>query len=238
MPEWFEEWFGEEYLHLYPHRDSTDAERLVALLGRAIPWQPGWTVLDVACGAGRHMAALERIPMRTFGLDLSQVLLLRAREVTVRPLVRADMRALPLRAGRFDLAVNLFTSFGYFDSDNEHADAMGQMIAVLRPAGWFAMDFLNATHVRQSLVPREQTRLAGAYVDIRRELSPDGRFVTKRIATGTGQTFVERVRLLSAVELEAMIRGAGAEVTGRFGDYDGGALGPGPRTILVARRRS
>jgi hypothetical protein len=50
MAEWFREWFGEEYLALYPHRDSADAERLVALLRHAVSWDPGWRVLDVACG--------------------------------------------------------------------------------------------------------------------------------------------------------------------------------------------
>ena len=49
MAEWFREWFGEEYLALYPHRDSADAERLVALLRQAVSWEPGWRVLDVAC---------------------------------------------------------------------------------------------------------------------------------------------------------------------------------------------
>ena len=42
MTEWFEEWFGEEYLHLYPHRDETDAERLVELLCGALEWKSGW----------------------------------------------------------------------------------------------------------------------------------------------------------------------------------------------------
>ena len=133
MAEWFEEWFGEEYLHLYPHRNEVDAERAVALLCAVLPWRRGWRVLDVACGAGRHLAALERAGGVPFGFDLSGPLLRRAGEVTRRPLVRADMRALPYRAASMDLTVNLFTSFGYFAADEEHHDAIGQMLATLRP---------------------------------------------------------------------------------------------------------
>ena len=61
MAEWFEEWFGEEYLHLYPHRNEADAERVVGLLiaRRSLGGKAG-ACLDVACGAGRHLAALER----------------------------------------------------------------------------------------------------------------------------------------------------------------------------------
>src|SRR4051794_735227 len=154
MTEWFEEWFGEEYLQLYPHRDLAEAERAVALILDRVGFAPGWRVLDVACGAGRHARAFETAGARCFGLDLSAALLRAARGVTGAPLVRADMRALPVRDASMDLTVNLFTSFGYFERDAEHAAALGEMVATLRPGGWFVIDFLNAPSVRARLVPR------------------------------------------------------------------------------------
>jgi SAM-dependent methyltransferase len=235
MPEWFEEWFGEEYLRIYPHRDEHDAEAVVALLADALPWRRGWRVLDVACGAGRHLVALERAGAVPFGFDLSRALLARARAVTGRPLVRADMRALPFRPGRMDLTVNLFTSFGYFAADEEHTDALGQMLATVRPSGWFAMDYLNAEQVRASLVLSEEVRYGAHTAQVRREITPDGRFVRKRIRLDGGREFEERVRLLEPHELERMLLAHGALVTHRFGDYGGAPLGAGPRTILVAR---
>ena len=61
MPEWFEEWFGEEYLQLYPHRDDAEAERAVALIADATGLTEGWRVLDVGCGAGRHARAFRAV---------------------------------------------------------------------------------------------------------------------------------------------------------------------------------
>lgn len=235
MAEWFEEWFGEEYLHLYPHRNEADAGRLIALLTRELPWRVGWRVLDVACGAGRHLAALERAGAVAFGFDLSLPLLRRARDATARPLVRADMRALPYRARSMDLTVNLFTSFGYFAADEEHTDALGQMLSTVRPGGWFVIDFLNAEQVRASLVPVEETRYGETLVRITRGLTADGRFVRKTIALADGRRFEERVRLLGPEVLEGMLVAHGAIVRARFGDYDGAALGTGNRTILVAQ---
>lgn len=235
MAEWFEEWFGEEYLHLYPHRNEADAERVVGLLTRVLPWQPGWRVLDVACGAGRHLAALERAGALPFGFDLSAALLRRAAGSTARPLVRADMRALPFRAGAMDLAVNLFTSFGYFAADEEHHDALGQMLATVRPGGWFAIDFLNAEQVKSSLVPRETSRLGSVTAEVHRRISADGRFVEKTIRLPDGRSFQERVRLLGPDDLERMLVAHGAAIRGRYGDYEGSPLGQGPRTILTAR---
>jgi ubiquinone/menaquinone biosynthesis C-methylase UbiE len=115
----------------------------VELLAAATGLRPGWRVLDVACGAGRHARAFQAAGAHCIGVDLSATLLRIARGVTDAPLVRADMRALPVRPGSMDLTVNLFTSFGYFDHDAEHAAALQEMVATVRPEGWFAIDFLN-----------------------------------------------------------------------------------------------
>ena len=206
------------------------------LLTRTLPWQAGWRVLDVACGAGRHAAALAAAGARPVGVDLSPTLLARARGTGV-PLVRADMRRLPVRPGSMDLAVNLFTSFGYFERDEEHAAVVRGIARTIRPGGWFVMDFLNATTVRATLVPDERQVLGGASVRITRELVDGGRYVRKTILTADGRRFTERVRLFTPEELEAMMGTAGLVVRHRHGDYDGGPLGnDSPRAILSARR--
>jgi cyclopropane fatty-acyl-phospholipid synthase-like methyltransferase len=74
MTEWFEEWFGEEYLQLYPHRDDAEAERALALIVGATGLAAGWRVLDVGCGAGRHARAFRAVGARCVGLDLSRAL--------------------------------------------------------------------------------------------------------------------------------------------------------------------
>ena len=236
MTEWFEEWFGEEYLQLYPHRDAAEAERAVRLIAGRVGLEPGWRVLDVACGAGRHAHAFEEMRTRCGGRDLSAALLRVARTVTAAPLVRADMRALPIRPRSMDLTVNLFTSFGYFEQDAEHAGALGEMVATVRGGGWFVIDFLNARSVRARLVPHEVQRLNGVEARVERSVSPDGRYVCKQIRTATGRTFTERVRLFGAGEIEAMLAAAGLTVRERYGDYDASPLLPhSPRTILFGQ---
>ena len=235
MAEWFEEWFNDEYLELYPHRDDAEADRLVSLLQDVTPWREGWRVLDVGCGPGRHARALERAGARCIGLDLSAALLRRARQATEARLIRADMRRIPVRPRSMDLAVNLFTSFGYFADDAESAAALQEMAATVRPGGWFALDFLNARRVRASLVPAERAALGGRDVAVTRELVDGDRFVRKTITTA-GRTYEERVRLFESNELEAMLLDSGIEVTARFGDYDGApAAVDAPRVILIGR---
>src|SRR6185436_11952805 len=76
VTEWFEQWFGEEYLRLYPHRDEQDAADAVALVARITPLA-GRRVLDLGCGTGRHAIHLAGHGARVVGLDLSRALLLR-----------------------------------------------------------------------------------------------------------------------------------------------------------------
>ncbi len=234
--EWFEEWFGEEYLRLYPHRDDMDAERVVTLIRRTVPFQKGWRVLDVACGAGRHARAFEAAGAHCTGIDLSHTLLRLAQQVTKAPLVRADMRQLPVRPRSMNLTVNLFTSFGYFDEDAEHTAALGEMIGTVRHGGWFVIDFLNPSAVRRQLVPEETLQVSGSTVRVSRSVSPDGRYVCKSIRGVEGRLFRERVRLFEPEQMVAMLEAAGVTVRFRFGDYDAAPLGSeSPRTILVGQ---
>jgi ubiquinone/menaquinone biosynthesis C-methylase UbiE len=236
VTEWFEEWFGEDYLRLYPHRDDADARSAVALIARSVCLQPGWRVLDVACGAGRHARAFVEAGARCFGLDLSATLLRVARGVTDAPLIRADMRQLPVRPASMHLTVNLFTSFGYFDQDAEHRTALEEMISTVQPGGWFVIDFLNPAAVRRELVPEEIVHLPGQTIQVTRSVSPDGRYVCKSIRAREGKHYLERVRLFEPEQISAMLESAGVRIKHRLGNYDGSVLTPeSARTILMGQ---
>lgn len=237
MTEWFKEWFGEEYLRLYPHRDEAEAARAVTLLRANLPWHAGIRVLDIGCGAGRHTRALAETGALVTGMDLSRILLRRARQGSGASFACADMRRLPVRDAAIDLVVNLFTSFGYFSSDAEHAAVLAAMIRTLRPGGWLVLDFLHAATVIDGLEPESEVTLGGTPAHISKRLLDDRRVVQKTIALADGREFVERVRLFTPEELESMVTAGGATVRCRFGDYTGTALRPGaPRAILFAER--
>jgi len=148
------------------------------------------------------------------------------------------MRRLPFTAGAFDLVVNLFTSFGYFDTDEEHATVLREVARVTRPGGTFVLDYMNADWVRATLVPSDERVMEGKTIWQRRRITSDGRFVLKTIsAQECDHTYIERVRLFSASELRALVEGSGFTVRQEFGDYEGGArTASSPRVILFAER--
>lgn len=239
MAEWFETWFDETYLALYPQRDEGEAEHAAELIEGLVGHRRVDRVLDLGCGAGRHSRALaER--WWTAGLDLSEVLLAVARQAdAATPLVRGDMRVLPFADATFGLVVNLFTSFGYFDSDGEHSDLIREVGRVTAPGGAFVLDYLNADLLSRELIPYDERPLDERVIVQRRSISDDGRYVTKRISIkGEEREFVERVRLFSPAELHGMMSDAGFDVTSVIGNYDGSQAGDdSPRMILVGTRR-
>lgn len=226
--EWFRDWFGEEYLELYPHRDEEEAGRAVRLYlaeAEKRSGRPG-PVLDLACGAGRHLRELAGAGVAAVGLDLSGTLLAEARRASPGArLVRADMRRLPFHDGAFGGLTSFFTSFGYFRTRAEDRTVVREIRRVLDPDGVFMLDFFNAERVRRTLVPRDERRVGGRTVVQEREIVGDT--VVKRIrivergTEGDPREFEERVRLYSAEELEDMLEAEGLRVERRYGDYDG-----------------
>ena len=238
MREWFESWFGEEYVALYPHRDAADAEAAVGLIEQYVPPNPRASVLDLACGGGRHARLLSQ-QWRTTGLDLSPVLLKHARrQAPDAHFVRGDMRVLPFADHSFDVVVNLFTSFGYFADDRSHQRVIGEVARVTKRAGMFALDFLNTEHIRDTLVPYDERNIGGRIVEQRREISEDGRYVIKRICIrDQSREYTERVRLFDKNELTAMMEESGFRIDHVFGNYSADVLtDDSPRVIIFGAR--
>jgi SAM-dependent methyltransferase len=236
--EWFERWFGKEYIALYPHRNVAEAEHMVALIEGLLGEKKVDRVLDLACGAGRHSGILAN-HWWTVGLDLSEVLLRLAHsEAIPAAFVRGDMRVLPFADSAFDLVVNLFTSFGYFKDDESHLHVVHEVARVTRGGGTFVLDFLNTTQLRRTLVPYDEQKIGEMIVEQRREITEDGRYVIKRICIrGSGKEFIERVRLFDIGDLSGMMVTAGFRIDAVYGNYDAAPYTPeSPRIIMFGRR--
>ena len=239
---WFRDWFGSEYLVLYPHRDRAEARRAVALLREATGLGPGARVLDVGCGPGRHLSELRRIGCRTTGLDLSRRMIEAARAAVAGAcLVRADMRSLPFRSDGFDVVTSYFTSFGYFDDEDDDLSVLSEVRRVLKTGGWYLLDFLNADEVVANLRMEDRRTVSGLEVVQERRLVEGGRIIEKRIRIDAGgnvpsREFLERVRLYRPGDLDSMLLRTGLSPGPVFGGYDRSPyMSTSPRYIVLAQ---
>jgi len=246
---WYRTAFGPHYADIYGHRDRRDAQLAIAFLTRksVAPVPPGALALDLCCGEGRHCLELLCVSsLKVIGMDLSPDLLRNAAESAARenmplPLVRGDMRLLPFRDGTFHLVLNLFTSFGYFDNDEQNESVFHEAARVLkRPGGYFVLDHINSPWLRQNLQPEtERVTARGTRVRETRWLDPDRRRVEKRMEFETDSRrhcLRESVRLYENEEVLAMAGRAGLSLVAAYGGFDGSALSEAsPRAIHVFR---
>jgi SAM-dependent methyltransferase len=221
---WYREWFGEEYLELYAHRDEREAEAHADFVVRQLDGPTPRAVLDLACGAGRHTAVLRRRGYRTLGVDLSLTLLAVMAERGL-PRVAGDMRRLPFARRTFDWVLNFFTSFGYFEQESENFQVLEEIARVLTPGGRFLIDLLNPPYALGHLTPCEIQRLGGYEVEIQRWYDAGSKRINKRIRVhdpeAPPRSFLESVRAYDAEEVALGLRRAGLQVDRLCGDFDG-----------------
>ncbi|MFC1651044.1 class I SAM-dependent methyltransferase [Candidatus Latescibacterota bacterium] len=217
--EWFENWFGEEYLLVYDHRDIEEAEKESEFIIDILNIKENETVLDLCCGSGRHDFPFARMGCRVVGLDYSMPLLKTACEC-IPPdckspcYIRGDARELPFEDGSMDVVLSLFTSFGYFD-DNENEALLKSIAGLLKPGGRFYIDYLNPVKVVDALVKESARKKNGMKIIEKRKINSKTKRVEKTIQLVRGsekKVFGESVRLYTKEEMLEMIRGAGLTV--------------------------
>jgi SAM-dependent methyltransferase len=238
---WFESWFDSPYYALlYRHRDVLEAAGFISRLMAYLKLPPGSGVLDLACGKGRHSVQLAELGFNVTGLDLSARSIAEAdthARLNLR-FVRDDMRNFQL-SEKFELVVNLFTSFGYFEDESENVRVLNQVKSHLKDGGQFVLDYFNSHEILRSLRPEEMRNEEGVAFDIRRYI--ESKRVVKEISIkhdGFHHRYYERVQLLNHLDLQKMIDGAGLKVSRMFGDYDLSPFDPetSKRVILIARK--
>ncbi|MBD3226141.1 MAG: methyltransferase domain-containing protein [Caldithrix sp.] len=240
--QWYEEWFGEEYLKVYNHRNQEDARRLIKLIFSYVPLNNLEWMLDVGCGHGRHARLLANENKKVIGIDLSHLLIEKARKdcqhLTNIRFFRANKSALPLKSV-FQAVFSLFTSFGYFDTDVENQNVLEQYAFVLRKKGWLVIDYLNPGYVRKNL-ERESKRHHNAMLIQEKRWIAGGRINKKIILKSQNRqkTFLESVRLYELSDMLQMLDQSGFETIVSLGDYYGHSFtADSPRMILINRKK-
>jgi SAM-dependent methyltransferase len=190
--------------------------------------KPGARVLDLCCGVGRHSLELARRGFNVTGVDRTRSYLARARkqaraEGLAIEFVRQDMRRF-VRPGAFDAAINMFTSFGYFENPNDDARVLRNVHRSLRSGGSLLIDTQGKEVMARKFAPRDWYEQDGVIVMEERELKPDWSGLTSRwiMLKGTERReFRFSLRIYSAVELAGLLRRCGFRRVRVFGSLNG-----------------
>lgn len=201
--EWFADWFDTSFYHiLYQDRNEAEAKRFIDALLHFLKLPNQSSLLDLACGKGRHALTLHEHGHDVLGVDLSKKSILHAKKFKKSGLDFAvhDMREV-LEGKSFDAIFNLFTSFGYFDSVQENEKVCKAIFEVLKPGGRLVIDFMNAEKVIDNLVLEEHKLRNSIDFEIARRF--DGSHIIKDIRFSHDSKdfcFTERVQAINKIQ--------------------------------------
>ncbi|CAN5167300.1 class I SAM-dependent methyltransferase [soil metagenome] len=242
---WFEDWFDSPlYELLYSYRNEIEAQKLTRLIEQQIPKEKYLRIVDVGCGRGRHSISLAELGYNVTGFDLSPQAIEKARKIArerglkkVRFIVN-DMRE-PLKE-RFDAALNLFTTFGYFLDEKKNVQVLKNIHSMLNENGLFLIDFMNAKKVARELEPAETGMHNGINYSINRYIK-DG-FVYKKIKfdgenLNQHREYTERVQLFDKDWFEEKLYESGFKPLKMWGNYEGKPFDEknSPRLIILSQ---
>lgn len=220
--EWFESWFDTPYYHiLYSNRDYTEAENFITQLTAELQLPKNSEIIDLACGKGRHSVFLNKLGYRVLGLDLSKKSIAHNRQFENENLQFAvhDMRD-KINHQPVDAVFNLFTSFGYFDSEDDDRKVFKSVSDVLKTDGYFVLDYLNENYVRNKMVSEAEIHRGGIDFKILKKI--ENQHIVKEIkftADGQDFNFFEKVKLHTPYSIQKYAEDNGFERVKIWGDY-------------------
>ncbi|MGB3946904.1 MAG: class I SAM-dependent methyltransferase [Bacteroidia bacterium] len=244
---WFENWFNSPYYHiLYKNRNDKEAEFFIDNIVQLIQPSPNYLFLDLGCGKGRHAIHLHKKGFDVTGIDLSTHNIAFANQELKKQLLNPekirfevkDMRNIDCKAS-FDVILNLFTSFGYFDNAEDDYITIKAVAEALKPEGKLIVDFMNAHKVLSNLVQHEVKIIDNIEFEINKWL--DNQFVIKEIKfndKGKEYCFYEKVKALTLADFEKYFAASNLKIVDLRGNYnlDSFDLHKSPRLIMVVQK--
>jgi len=235
--EWYLDWFNSPFYHqLYKERDYSEATYFMSNLISRLQIDKNSSILDLACGRGRYSLYLSNIGYKVTGIDISKENISEAKKNQSHKLnyFLHDMRQ-PLNE-KFDLILNLFTSFGYYQNDKNNISVIQSIKYNLNPEGKAVIDFLNIDYVLNNLVKYEEKFFDKTKFVIKRYL--ENSLLVKDITVESNNNtykFQEKVKAYRIVDFLKMFKKCDLKLKEKFGDYNLNNFNKNssPRLIMV-----
>jgi SAM-dependent methyltransferase len=220
--EWFAEWFDTTYYHqLYQNRNEEEAVLFISNLLQFLNLPKSSSLLDLACGKGRHSVTLNSFGYKVLGVDLAANSIQAASKFENETLSFAthDMREV-IEGKTFDAIFNLFTSFGYFDTHEDNIKTLKAIKESINEYGFGVIDFFNSDFIIENLVAEETKEIDGITFNIKRFV--ENKKIIKEIRfedKGETYNFTEKVSAFTLSDFESMMEEADIFLLEIFGDY-------------------
>lgn len=219
---------------------KSDVDGMVKLL--SLP--SGSKILDLCCGPGRHAIELARRGYKVTGVDRTHDYLKRAQKIAQEnrlkvEFVKDDMRRF-VRPRAFDAAINLYTSFGYFEKEEETRQVLKNIYHSLKRGGSALFEMMSKEILARDFEERTWSEFGNLLLLQHRSVDKDWQWLESRwilIRKGKRQDFAWRLRLYSGSEFKALLRSEGFQKIRLYGSLDGIPYDQDARRLVAVAHR-
>lgn len=217
-----------------------EIDGVVSLLGI----KPSAHVLDLCCGVGRHSLELARRGFRVTGVDRTEHYLKQASEQAEKEklnveFVQEDMRTFS-RADTFDAAINMFTSFSYFEDPDEDRQVVLNICRSLKPGGVFILETMGKEVLARIFTENNWYQENGMLILEERRVTRNWGWIENRwiiIKDGKRTEFNVNHRLYAATELIALLTGCSFIQVDTYGGFADSPYDLTARRLVVVGRK-
>ena len=250
MEEVSKRWHEDDYFWetwqpvLFPEERIAQAPEHVDKIISLLDIEPGVMVLDLGCGIGRHSLEMARRGFHVTGVDRTAVYLEKARSQADDAnqdieFVEDDMRVF-CRPAAFDVVINMFTTFGYFEDEEDNIKVMSNIYASLKPGGALIMD----THGKVTLAKMFQERIwgerDGVIVLQHQKVLDNWSWMQSRWILIKGDKRIENTvshRIYAATEMVKLMTECGFGEVDIYGSLDGTPYDHTAQRLIVVGRK-
>lgn len=208
----------------------------------------GQRVLDCPTGYGRHAIGLARLGFDVVGSDINSEMLEQAFAASEGTpgvtFVKENMQFISY-SNEFDAVINLFFSFGFFETEEENNAVLRNFFDALKPGGKFMMHTdINVPrifagdyklHERRNLTSGRQLEIVESFDAPTRRLT--GQWILLN-QDGTRQECPQyNHRIYTFEDFAAICRAAGFDKVDGYGDWDGSPLTESSEDMIVVARK-
>jgi len=206
--------------------------------------ETGSRVLDLCCGPGRHSLELARRGFKVTGVDQTRLFLEQARqragvERLAIEFIEGDVREF-IMEGDFDLAINLYNSFGYFRDPGDNRRVLANAYRSLRSGGRLVVEMASKEIIIRTFQELESHDESGVSYHVERSHTDDWSWIAQTwlIERGAEKRELRYARwLYSGQELAALLESVGFKSVSLYGGFGGEAYDTTAGTLVVVARK-
>ena len=217
-------------LHLNSPASHKKAKQEVNFLIHILKLQKKHSILDVPCGTGRHTLALAQKGYSVVGLDINDICLKQARQTCRNmknvQIKKGNMSRLIWTRGKFDILINMFSSFGFFKTEKENKQVLKGFIKTLKHGGQIVIQTINREYVLADFSPFQWKENAKFHIVSKRKYEPKTKYIESHQVflckkSKLWEKSYHRVRLYSISEMKTLLKESGLKKIKIFGNSSG-----------------